>query len=132
MNAWTIYWILQLDSIGEGLAILILIGACLVGITAIFGTMQRSRCYREDDPDIASGKALQALAAKWAKPLAALFVLMLFIPSTKTVAAMVVLPAIANNETIRKESGELYDLAKQALRDAVTDKAKEVTKEAAK
>ena len=132
MNAWTIYWILQLDSIREGFMILTAIFGVLVGVLALFGTIQRADCYGDDDPAIALGKAKQTLAAKWAKPLVALFVLTLFIPTTKTVAAMVVLPAIANNETIRKESGELYDLAKQALRDAVADKAKEVTKEAAK
>lgn len=132
MNAWTIYWILQLDSIREGLMILTVMLALLAGFAALFGTIQSSSCYRDDDPDIAAGKAKQAMAAKWMKPVLALFVLTLFIPTTKTVAAMVIIPAIANNETIRKESGELYDLAKQALRDAVTDKAKDAAKEAAK
>jgi hypothetical protein len=41
------------------------------------------------------------------------------LPSTKTAAAMVVLPAIANNETLHTEAGELYGLAKQALKEAV-------------
>lgn len=122
MSAWTIYWILQLDSINSGIAVLVIVGGIFVGFAAIFGTMQRTSAYGEGDPDLVAGKALQSFAFKWSKPLLVVFLAGLFIPSTKTVAAMVVIPAIVNNQAMKAEAGDLYRLAKQALREAVTDK----------
>ena len=46
------------------------------------------------------------------------------IPSSKTVAAMYVIPALANNEALKIESKELYELAKGALKDMVKEDAK--------
>lgn len=45
-----------------------------------------------------------------------------FLPSTKNAAAIVVIPAIVNNETIQREAADLYGMAKQALKDAITEK----------
>lgn len=136
MDAWTIYWILQLDSIncfaifaGTGASL-----ACVVAVFARIGSLSLAEIW-QDMPDSREYKRYMAAAngdMKLIKPAALVAVVMLgiatFLPSSKTAAAMVVLPAIVNNETIRKESGELYDLAKQALREAVTDKAKEAAK----
>lgn len=41
------------------------------------------------------------------------------VPSTKTAAAMLVVPAIVNNERLQKEASELYQIAKKALKEAV-------------
>lgn len=49
-----------------------------------------------------------------------------FLPSTKTAAAMIVLPAITSEEVVAPvsaEARELYDLAKQAIRKAVDAEA---------
>lgn len=45
----------------------------------------------------------------------ALFATSFLLPSTKTAAVMLILPQIANSETIRGEAIELYQLAKDAL-----------------
>jgi len=42
-------------------------------------------------------------------------------PSSKTMAMMKVIPAIANNEDVQGECKELYGLAKQGLKELVTD-----------
>lgn len=126
MNAWTIYWILQLDSIGRGLTGLYVAAGLVTAITVMFGAF----AMIDGEEDLK--KRCDLLAKRLGAACVALFVVSIFVPSTRTVAAMVIVPAIANNETIRKESGELYDLAKQALRDAVTDKAKDAAKESAK
>ena len=50
------------------------------------------------------------------------FLLATFLPSTKTAAAMLILPAITADEVVKplgNEAKELYDLAKDALRKAV-------------
>ena len=41
------------------------------------------------------------------------------IPSTKTAAIMFGAPAVINNPTIQQETGEVYQLLKKALSDAV-------------
>jgi TRAP-type C4-dicarboxylate transport system permease large subunit len=138
MDAWTIYWILQLDSI-NGLFTTLLIVACAAEIVFaafwIVGTLaDPDSWYSEQFKQDAIRARQRVPAALKAAIRNATFVMLplaitsALLPSTKTAAAMVVIPAIVNNETIRKESGELYDLAKQALREAVTDKAKEASK----
>jgi len=42
-----------------------------------------------------------------------------FLPSSKTAAAMIVIPAIANNERFQAEASDLYDLAKKGLEKVV-------------
>lgn len=113
------------------------IAAIVAGAIYIFAAMNKAEDgFSWNESKLPERQEFRRLILKKAKPVAALTVLLAtvatLLPSSKTAAAMVIVPAIANNETIRKESGELYDLAKQALRDSVTDKAKEVTKEAAK
>ena len=142
MNAWTIYWILQLDSINGLLwALLALVGMAEVIALVVWlhgAAANPDSWYSEtfkEDARAAQQRAPQAKSYFVRMLLTAFIPLCLLtalIPSTKTAAAMVIVPAIANNETIRKESGELYGLAKQALRDAVTDKAEDAAKEAAK
>jgi len=43
-------------------------------------------------------------------------------PSSKTIAMMVVIPAIANSEVIQKDVPELYSLAIDALKENLTQK----------
>ena len=135
IDAWDIYWVLQLDSINCVLGISAMVAAFFSGITIFLGFE-----YSKENPDSWNGMAYKAEAQKKlersagllslgkrtlflvAMPLIAAFALT---PSTKTAAAMIVVPAIANNEAIQREAGDLYDLAKQALAEAVKpDKSK--------
>lgn len=112
IDAWDIYWVLQLDTIGFAAALLTLVGGAVVALAWI-GFL---------DSDTRLSLFVPAMLTLLWLPVLALAV---FLPSTKTAAAMFVIPAIANNETIQRESGELYDLAKQALAEAVKpDKSK--------
>lgn len=127
MNVWTIYWILQLDSINAFMVAIMFVFLLATGFALMFGLLESSAGKVAPEMDVskreaARGAALLAVSKKTAIPAILASIMVAFLPSTKTVAAMVVLPAIANNETIRKESGELYQLAKQALREAATGK----------
>ena len=137
MNAWTIYWILQLDTVVDALTVAASMSGMAAGGLYLFSAMHKAEdSYSWNEPKAGDRATFRALLLKRAKPVAIvaclLAVAVTLLPTSKTAAAMVIVPAIANNETIRKESGELYDLAKQALRDAVTDKAKDAAKEVAK
>jgi hypothetical protein len=129
ISAWDVYWVMQLDSIvaAFGAATFLLVAiAVAAGIAWIFAK-------GDSDPEawltpefkakaLRNRNSLPALRAACLKlsvaAISSLLVLGL-LPSTKTAAAMVVLPAIANNETLHTEAGELYGLAKQALKEAV-------------
>ena len=49
------------------------------------------------------------------------FFLYAVIPSTKTLAAMLIVPAIANSEVIQKDMPELYNLAVEKLKDTLKE-----------
>jgi len=49
-------------------------------------------------------------------------------PSSKTIAMMVAIPAIANSEPIQKDLPELYQLAKEALKEQIVGGKKTETK----
>jgi hypothetical protein len=63
-----------------------------------------------------------ALCKKAAIPLLICIILSALLPDSKTAAAMYVIPAIANNETIKAESKEIYELAKEGLKKLVEEK----------
>ncbi len=124
ISAWDIYWVLQLDSIGAAVFVLAGLfagGAFGLALTGYFN-LENSRVMPElptSQREAVEGKR-QLRAAKAFAFVAIPFVaLSALIPSSKTAAAMYVIPAVANNETLRKEAGELYGLAKDALKDAI-------------
>ena len=108
ISAWQVYLVMQLDRIGTLLAI--------VAIASILGFLFVC-VFVEDQPsnDERARKALKSFAL-----VSAIFApLWIVVPSSKTVAAMIVLPAITSDraiETIAPEARELYELAKEALR----------------
>ena len=103
----TIYWAAQCDCIRDTCIPIIMFGGVLsaisVGLTvAVF----------YDKADTSGSRWISATAS---------FVLVLvtivgilgriFIPTTKTVAAMYIIPAVANNEKVQDCGDRLYDLA---------------------
>lgn len=104
ISPWTIYWVLQLDSIRAALSFACFVIAC----AALFGFLY---CV-DERKRLVVPTLLSVLAA-------IVFTAAAFLPSTKTAAAMVVVPAIANNPRIQSEAGDLYQLAKEALEQAV-------------
>lgn len=112
ISAWNVYLVMQLDSIvvaAFGMAV-------ILGIAAIICTIVAAIAGAEGEP-------LAPRMARATKSVsAAFFVAVLasaLLPSTKTAAAMIVLPAMANNETLKREADDLYGLAKQALKEAI-------------
>lgn len=102
ISPWEIYWVMQLDHIRIILAFAVAVGASAGVIAWIDGELEAV---------LSHGK----LVALWGM----LATFLVIAPSTKTAAAMIVIPKIANNESVQREAVELYSLAKQALRDAV-------------
>lgn len=51
-----------------------------------------------------------------------LFLVGIFTPSSKTIAMMYVIPKLADSEVIKKDVPEMYEMAKEALREYVGKK----------
>jgi uncharacterized membrane protein len=120
MNAFSLYLILQLDSIGTTLAIVSIVGALASVIGLIVAGCQRGdENWRAGGVDHTVSNAIFKYAKRGLITCVALFAFNGLLPSSKTAAVMIVLPAVANNENIQREAGELYQIAKQGLADLV-------------
>ncbi len=123
METSELYWILQLDEIKfllQGpiniLWILGLAGLCLL-VAALF---EARRLIAAISVSIITGLLFMFLITIW--------IMSVFIPSSKNMAVIHILPKIVNNEELKVEAIELYDLAKQGLKDLVTKDSKEGVK----
>lgn len=132
VTPWEIYWVLQLDSINNAIssvAILSTIAALALWFIGIcFSFANPDEWFAEENK--ASSRHMLALSKpvmKWALRITLALVtpssvLCAFLPSTSTMAAMIVAPKIINSPTVQHEAGDLYKLAKQALENAVSPK----------
>lgn len=120
MSAWTVYWVLQLDSIKYIFILLTIFSAAAAAITSIIGGLMTGE-YNERDRE--NGTKLLGYSKRlWLTFVVALFAANL-LPSSKTAAAMIVLPALTSEEvvgTVKSEAKELYEMAKEALKEKIT------------
>lgn len=112
ISPWEIYWILQLDSIRDFFGA----GVFLFGAAGLMATIFAPILFDSYSDFKASPKKVFGWIGSGLLVFSAA---LCFTPSTKTAAAMFIIPAIANNEAIQKEAGDLYSLAKQALTEAI-------------
>jgi hypothetical protein len=134
IDAWDIYWVMQLDSIGRSLrfivfALFILSGA--FSIRAVWCSVQSpddwlsEECKTAAAASRASEPAARSAAIRFGVAFLAVMSVNALIPSSKTAAAMIVLPALTSEsvvQTVAPEARELYELAKDALRNVSKDK----------
>ncbi len=121
MSPWLVYLITRCDTIsnnGALLAVVIFIASIILWICYIANYINY--------PDAACVPKLNC-AAKMVTCLFVPFLLLAtFIPTTKEAATIYVLPAIVNNQTIQKESSELYQLTKDYLNKIVRGDAPKI------
>lgn len=117
MTAWDVYWMMQADQLRG----LFLLGAAVSGFSSFFLTLTFSEIGDEATVD---GTKSFWRCVKWAWAATALFgAAAVVTPSTKTIAAMYVLPRLANNEQLQKDAGEVYELAVEALKEGLGEAA---------
>lgn len=106
-----IYWISTLDSLVKLVAVFLAV--MIAGlICLIVGIMVNSDCGNEKKVRDRCCRLFKVLL-----PLAVAFsVILVFVPSSRTVAAMYVVPAIANSEKVHDVGNRLYDLAVQWMK----------------
>jgi hypothetical protein len=119
MNFWTIYFVMQADTIHGALWAVFSIAALLVLSLSLCIAFTTS--LREFDEE---RKGCIRLLKRWGWLMPILFTLAALMPSTKTLATALIIPAIVNNETLQKEAGELYGVAKDAIKGVLTPDGK--------
>ena len=101
ISPWLIYWLMQLDSICEFVRVVAIIGsALLIGLIAI-----RIMCIyaSEYDSDAKAFYNYTTKLYKFGSIIIPIFILInVFIPNTKTVASMIIIPPIINNEQVQQ------------------------------
>ena len=120
MSAWTVYWVLQLDGIRTLLCTLAALSGVCTGLSAFFGGMMVSDY---NDEEKIRGKYVLGLVRKFGVAFVVLLSIGILTPSSKTAAAMIVLPALTSEEvvgTVKSEAKELYEMAKEALKEKIT------------
>ena len=131
ISAWDIYWVMQLDSIGGAVLFLAIAASVSAAALLIMGGCDSRACPEEwngseyrlrAERALARAPALIRAGKRTAALAAFLAVAAALLPTTKTAAVMLVIPAVANNEAIQREAGDLYGIAKDALRELAKPK----------
>jgi hypothetical protein len=147
IDPFYLYLILQLDSIKafiETIGVLSLVGVLVASFSLLIrGSSARdtAKIYADDDSRLykqrhaaETATAESSFRLMWkAVRISPIPLLLLavnaFLPTSERMAALVVLPAVANNAHIQEEASEVYELAKKGLERLVTgDEAAEPAK----
>lgn len=102
------YWITRLDGIGMACGLTITI-SIVAGLCAAIGA-----AIAYDDE--VTKNAIAWVKASIATAIATIFCAA-FIPSTKEMCAILVVPAVANNEKVQGLGEDFYDLAKEWMQE---------------
>lgn len=125
ISPWLIYVVMQLDSVGVLFRCTSVVLFCIAVVLAVRALIAI------DDKGIEGWKnkitqLIPAIASFMFFLI--LFVLACLLPSSKTAAAMYIIPKMASSEfvnyTAPAEMREMYSLAKQAIKNLSTDKEK--------
>lgn len=135
ITPFEVYLVMQLNAFSGFFHFVGALVLALIAVIAFNASMNRGEYARQYDKEAfaEAGLKLKKMPKYAIIPLVFFFI-GTAIPSSKTAAAMIILPALTSKEVIdplAKEGKELYALAKQALRDAV-DAKPEPTPEAKK
>ncbi len=103
MSAWQMYWLCRLDGIVEGTQICVVLSVIALIVCGLFWLMGKSM-----DEDFATHLILPIKISIIAAIIGGLGAL--FIPTTKQMAAIIVVPKIVNNEKAQEIPETLLDL----------------------
>lgn len=116
----TVYWITRLDAIHNLLCLPIVICVAGIGIIAICQVILRDPIFADSAEDEKRNSKIANRLLFRGTPLCVVVLLLLasvktFIPTTKEMCAIKVIPGIVNNEKIQTVGGEIYNVAREWL-----------------
>lgn len=114
-----LYWISRLDGIDNLFTFILVFGTFALVVLCIANIIEKCTPEDADSPNI------QKVTSKWTKILLFPCVLALFgtlfVPTTKEMAMIYVVPAISQSEVIQKDIPELYNLGIESLKDMLKE-----------
>lgn len=122
ISPFTVYLVLQADSIGSGVIATFAVPAATIAIGRIALLTGWADARKEEEKQW-NARLDKIPGFKWAVVFACMAILAgsLF-PSTKTLAGSFIAPAIINSSAVQKDLPELYDLGIAALKAALASK----------
>ena len=103
-----LYWLTRLDNICNTSAALVAISAAVLILATVPYVIIKADDYSDEN---AICPVLLSLIKKFLVVLVLSLSTVIFTPSTKDMAAILVIPQIANSEKVQAVGGKLYDLA---------------------
>lgn len=118
-----IYWLTRLDGINDLFSALAILAFVISIIGLIAGCIYVSMSWTEDERD--GGKAVLSMSFKTAIVATVLATLAVLTPTTKEAAAIIVIPKVANSESVQQLGDGIIDLANQWLKELAPKKEAE-------
>ena len=109
------YWFTRLDPINVLCSVVAVLGFFIIGITTIIYCVSAADTYSDDAQIVTKlcKRFFKILIAPWIVALLGV----IFIPTSKEMAMIYVVPHIAESQVIKQDVPELYDLGINALKD---------------
>ena len=116
ISPWLVYWLMQLDSICKFVDAVAVFGSVLlIGLIVV-----RTICKVHAEWDSSAQTFYDATASlcKFSSIIIPIIVLInIFIPSTKTVAAMILIPPIVNNEQVQQIPDDILTFVRSVIKE---------------
>lgn len=121
------YWLTRLDGISFVITTCTVLLCIAYGIVLMFGLLRYfdNFHYGPDDKDLKNAKLTLRFLAKYSFVPIAGIVMSCLIPTTREMAAILVVPRIANSEKVQQAGNKLYDLAVEWMDELKPSKKKE-------
>lgn len=120
ISPWLVYWLMQLDSICDFVKCIAILGSILLAVLITLRIVFKA--YAEWDRESETFYTVTTPLCKFSSIVIPIFVLInLFIPNTKTVAAMILIPPIVNNEQVQQIPDDILTFVRSVIKEYTFD-----------
>ena len=117
LSPWTVYWVLQLDRIGGFFEVFAVLSG-LAGVVLFLAFFISHTGCTDSEAREFSVRLRQLLY--WVTPVFLLFgAVNSLLPSTKTMCAVLTIPAVANSEVLQRDAASIYQLGMERLKEVL-------------
>lgn len=123
ITPWTIYLITLLGDVRVAARLLTIVGAAVVALQVLYACL----CFDvavKDGTVIEKLKEMKGFLKKVVAATAVCGAITILVPSSTTLAAMYVLPAVVNSELVQELPGELVELARGYVKNLIEEQKK--------
>lgn len=123
ITPWTIYLITLLGDVRVAARLLTVVGAAVVALQVLYACL----CFdvaMNDGTVIEKLKEMKGFFKKVVAATAVCGAITILVPSSTTLAAMYVLPAVVNSELVQELPGELVELARGYVKSLIEEQKK--------